>query len=165
MTAAGKQSAGLLMYRQTSDGLEVLLAHPGGPFFRNKDEGAWTIPKGAPGDGEALVDAALREFAEEVGLPVAGPLLALGEIRQKGGKVVHAWAAAGDMPAGFSPHSNLVDMEWPPRSGRRISFPEVDRVQFLSPARARAKINPAQVPLIDRLEAMLAADQGATAKQ
>jgi predicted NUDIX family NTP pyrophosphohydrolase len=165
MTAAPRQSAGLLMYRQGAGGLEVLLAHPGGPFFRNKDEGAWTIPKGAPGLGETLVDAAVREFTEEVGLPVTGPLLPLGEIRQKGGKVVHAWAAAGDMPAGFTPRSNLVDLEWPPRSGRRISFPEVDRAEFLSPARARLKINPAQVPLIDRLEAMLAADQGATAKQ
>lgn len=166
MSSPGKQSAGLMLYRRRSGALEILLAHPGGPFFRHKDEGAWTIPKGAPSEGESLMDAALREFAEEVGLPVQGPLIPLGEVRQKGGKVVHAWAAAGDMPPDFIPHSNLVELEWPPRSGRQIRFPEVDRAEFFSATAARAKINPAQVALIDRLEALLAAaDQGATAKQ
>src|SRR5687768_8896908 len=111
-----KQSAGLLMYRRRPEGVEVLLAHPGGPFFRNKDQGAWTIPKGAPAPGETMEQAALREFAEEVGLPVSAPLRPLGEIRQKGGKLVHAFAAAGEMPAGFTPQSNLVELEWPPRS-------------------------------------------------
>lgn len=135
--------------------LEVLLAHPGGPFFRNKDDAAWSIPKGAPEAGETLEQAALREFAEEVGLPVEGPLLPLGEIRQKAGKVVHAWAAAGDAPKDFEPRSNLVEIEWPPRSGRRLKFPEVDRAAFFSVEEARRKINPAQVPLIDRLLRLL----------
>jgi predicted NUDIX family NTP pyrophosphohydrolase len=150
-------SAGVLLYRRRPAGLEVLLAHPGGPFFRNKDEGAWTIPKGAPDEGEELTAAALREFSEEIGLPVAPPLLPLGEIRQKGGKTVHAWAAAGDGPDDFAPLSNTVELEWPPRSGRRVQFPEVDRACFFALDEARRKINPAQVPLIDRL-AELAAD-------
>jgi predicted NUDIX family NTP pyrophosphohydrolase len=150
-----KLSAGLLLYRRGPAGLEVLLAHPGGPFFRNKDDGAWTIPKGAPAPGEELIDAAVREFGEEVGLPVAPPFLPLGEIRQKGGKVVAAFACAGDAPTDFAPASNTFEVEWPPRSGRRQRFPEVDRAQFFSLAEARQKINAAQVPLLDRLELAL----------
>jgi predicted NUDIX family NTP pyrophosphohydrolase len=154
--SAPKLSAGLLVYRQGPEGLEVLLAHPGGPFFRNKDDGAWTIPKGAPAPGEDLVTAALREFGEEVGLPVAPPFVPLGDVRQKGGKLVAAFACAGDAPAGFTPASNSFELEWPPRSGRRQLFPEVDRAQFFPLEIARRKINPAQVALIDRLEATLA---------
>ena len=165
MTATGKQSAGLLLYRQGRAGLEVLLAHPGGPFFRNKDEGSWTIPKGAPAEGETLEQAARREFAEEVGIPVSAPLAPLGDIRQKAGKVVHAFAAAGDLPDGFTPVSNLVEIEWPPRSGRRLRFPEVDRAQFFPLATARVKILAAQAPFLDRLLALLGQDYGASAKQ
>src|SRR5688572_30597031 len=109
-------SAGVLMYRWTDRGLEVLLAHPGGPFFTRKDAGGWTIPKGEPDAGEALEAAAAREFTEETGLLVVGPLVSLGEIRQKGGKTVHAWAFEGDLPPGFTPASNTFEMEWPPRS-------------------------------------------------
>lgn len=150
-----KRSAGLLLYRHGPEGLEVLLAHPGGPFFRNKDEGAWSIPKGAPAPGEDLVAAAIREFAEEVGLPVAPPFLPLGEIKQKGGKVVAAFACAGDAPAGFAPASNSFELEWPPRSGRRQLYPEVDRAEFFPLPIARRKINAAQAALIDRLEAAI----------
>ena len=154
-TTAPKLSAGLLLYRQRPTGLEVLLAHPGGPFFRNKDDGAWTIPKGAPAPGEELMAAAIREFGEEVGLPVAPPFLPLGEVKQKGGKVVAAFACAGDAPPDFTPASNTFELEWPPRSGRRQQFPEVDRAEFFPLAVARQKINAAQIPLLDRLEAAL----------
>jgi predicted NUDIX family NTP pyrophosphohydrolase len=129
----------------------VLLAHPGGPFFLKKDEGAWTIPKGEAAVGEDLQAAALREFAEEIGLPVAGPLLTLGEIRQKGGKVVHAWAFEGEVPTGFRPASNLFELEWPPRSGRRQQFPEVDRAELFDIVGAQVRINPAQIPFLERL--------------
>jgi predicted NUDIX family NTP pyrophosphohydrolase len=148
-------SAGVLMYRRTDRGLEVLLAHPGGPFFVKKDAGGWTIPKGEPAPGEALEAAAAREFTEETGLPVTGPLASLGEVRQKGGKTVHAWAFEGDLPPGYVPASNAFRVEWPPRSGRLQRFPEVDRAEFFQVPEARAKINPAQRPLIDRLCALL----------
>jgi predicted NUDIX family NTP pyrophosphohydrolase len=150
-----KISAGLLMYRPGPAGLEVLLAHPGGPFFRNKDAGAWTVPKGEPGPDEDLRAAAVREFGEEIGLPVAGPLLPLGEIRQAGGKVVHAWAFAGEVPAGFVPASNTFELEWPPRSGRRQRFAEVDRAEMFALPAAREKIMPAQLPFLDRLCALV----------
>jgi predicted NUDIX family NTP pyrophosphohydrolase len=154
-SALGNVSAGLLMYRRGPAGLEVLLAHPGGPFFRHRDEGAWTIPKGRPATGEALEEAAVREFQEETGLSVTPPLLPLGEIKQKSGKTVHAWGFEGDLPPGYVPASNNFRVEWPPRSGRLQRFPEVDRAEFFSVAAARAKINPAQRPLIDRLCALL----------
>jgi predicted NUDIX family NTP pyrophosphohydrolase len=154
-SASGNVSAGLLMYRRGQNGIEVLLAHPGGPFFRHRDEGAWTIPKGRPSPGEQLEEAAIREFKEETGLPVAEPLLPLGEIKQKSGKTVHAWAFEGDLPPGYVPASNAFRVEWPPRSGRLQRFPEVDRAEFFQVPEARAKINPAQRPLIDRLCALL----------
>jgi predicted NUDIX family NTP pyrophosphohydrolase len=155
--AAAKVSAGLLMYRRGEHGLEVLLAHPGGPFFARKDDGAWTIPKGVPEEGEELRAAAAREFGEETGLPVSEPLLALGDIKQKGGKTVHAWAFAGDaLPPAFLPRSNTFEMEWPPRSGRRQSFPEIDRAELFGLDVARRKINPAQIPFLDRLLELLA---------
>ena len=154
---AGKNSisAGLLLYQRGPGGLTVLLAHPGGPFFRHKDAGAWTIPKGEPAPGEALLETARREFAEEIGLPVSEPLIGLGEVRQKGGKEVHAWAFEGAVPAGYVPRSNSFEIEWPPRSGQRASFPEIDRAQLFSLEEARARINPAQIAFIDRLEAAL----------
>lgn len=146
-------SAGVLLYRRTAAGLEVLLAHPGGPYFKDRDDGHWTIPKGEPDAGESLADAALREFAEETGLPLAadGPRIELGSITQKGGKVVSAWAIEGDLDPREA-HSNLVEIEWPPRSGRVLAFPEIDRVAWFEPAEARRRIKASQVPLIDRLE-------------
>jgi predicted NUDIX family NTP pyrophosphohydrolase len=153
-------SAGLLMYRQGDAGLEVLLVHPGGPFFRNKDDGFWSIPKGLPDAGEALPEAARREFSEELGLPVSGPLLSLGEIKQKGGKTVHAWAVQGDLPAGFVLSSNTFEAEWPPRSGRHQFFPEIDRAEFFSLEEARIKINAAQATFLDRLLAIEDEDAG-----
>lgn len=149
-------SAGLLMYRRGGGGLELLLVHPGGPFFRNKDEGAWSIPKGEVGPGEDLLDAAVREFGEEIGTAPDGPFLALGSAKQKGGKAVHAWAFEGDCdPSAIV--CNTFTIEWPPRSGRRMEFPEVDRAAFFGPEEARRKINPGQVPLIDELERIVAA--------
>ena len=146
-----KKSAGLLMYRRTEGGsLEVLLAHPGGPFWRGKDEGAWTIPKGEYDENEDPLAAAMREFGEETGFAVSPPLLPLGAIVQKSGKRITAWAFAGDCdPAQL--RSNTFEIEWPPRSGRMRSFPEIDRVEWLSLDAARRKINPAQCALLERL--------------
>lgn len=149
-------SGGILLYRRTPVGLELLLAHPGGPYFRDRDEGHWTIPKGEPDADEALLVAAVREFAEETGLTVPeGARLELGTITQKGGKVVHAWAVAGDLDPATA-QSNQVEIEWPPRSGRMQSFPEIDRVAWFDWSEARRRIKEAQVPFIDRLEEALA---------
>jgi predicted NUDIX family NTP pyrophosphohydrolase len=134
--------------------VEILLAHPGGPFWKNKDAGAWTIPKGEPADGEDLLAAAIREFKEELGVDATGPFQSLGSITQKAGKVVHAWAFEGDLdPAEIQ--SNVFEMEWPPRSGRKIAFPEVDRAEFFSLEEARGKMNAAQVEFLGRLEKLL----------
>lgn len=145
-------SAGILAYRRRERRLEVLLVHPGGPFWRNKDDGAWSIPKGEFGPDENPETAALREFVEELG-PAAsvGQLMPLGEVRQRGGKVVIAFAGNGH----FDPEalkSNTFEIEWPPRSGRRQSFPEVDRAEWFSLEMARTKLLSAQVDLIDRLQ-------------
>lgn len=149
--AKHRLSAGLLMYRRASVGLEVLLVHPGGPWFVNKDAGAWSIPKGEPNDGEELIDAARREFREETGVePPAVELLPLGEIRQKAGKVIHAWAFEGDCDPGRIT-CNTVRLEFPRGSGRWQSFPEVDRAAFFDLAAARDKINAAQAEFLDRL--------------
>lgn len=148
-------SAGLLMYRRGGSVIEVLLVHPGGPWFANKDPGAWTIPKGEPADGEQLIDTARREFHEETGLAVPdGELLTLGQVKQKAGKVVHAWAFEGDCdPTKIT--CNTFRMQYPPGSGQWRTFPEVDKAAFYDLAAARGKINPAQVPFLDRLaEAM-----------
>lgn len=158
-------SAGVLLYRRTADGaLEVLLGHPGGPFFARKDAGHWSIPKGEVDDGEAdLRDVALREFAEETGhvLDVShDDLLPLGEIVQKGGKTVVAWAVEGDLDPDRA-HSNTFPLEWPPRSGRTVDVPEIDRVAWCTPDAARALVKPTQIPLIDRLEAILVRTSGA----
>lgn len=145
-----KRSAGLLMFRRRPE-LELFLVHPGGPFFRNKDEGAWTVPKGEIEGGDDALGTARREFREETGLVVPEEgYIELGELRQKGGKIVLGWAFEGDCePEAL--RSNTFEIEWPPRSGRRQSFPEVDRAAFFSPADARRKINPAQTAFIDRL--------------
>lgn len=141
------------MFRRASDGLEVLLVHPGGPFFRNKDDGAWTVPKGEVAEGEELLERARIEFEEELGIapPVLGNWIALGSVKQKGGKTVHAWAFEGDCPADFVAVSNTFELEWPPRSGRTQQFPEIDRADFFSIAEGKRKINAAQVAFLDRL--------------
>jgi len=152
-----RTSAGILLYRLGGSGpggLELLLAHPGGPYFERKDLGDWTIPKGEPdGEDEPLADVARREFAEETGttLDPSSPVLELGSIVQKGGKVVHGWAIEGDLDPATA-HSNEIDIEWPPRSGRRRQFPEIDRVAWFDPAEARRRIKSTQIPFIDRLE-------------
>jgi predicted NUDIX family NTP pyrophosphohydrolase len=151
-------SAGLLMFRRRSADLEVLLVHPGGPFFARKEEGAWSIPKGEAAPGEDLLTRAKTEFEEEIGFAPDGLFLPLGSIRQKGGKTVHAWAVEGELPSDFRLLSNTFELEWPPRSGRRQTFPEIDRAEFFDKATARRKINPAQIELIDRLATMLAID-------
>jgi predicted NUDIX family NTP pyrophosphohydrolase len=149
-----KASAGLLLYRRASNGLELFLAHPGGPFWKSRDAGAWTIPKGVPDPGEDLLTAARREFEEETGLRPTGPFIPLGMVRQKAGKLVHAWAWEGDAdPAQVT--SNSMKTEWPRRSGRWLTFPEVDRCAWFTPSVAREKLNPAQVELVDRLEGAL----------
>jgi predicted NUDIX family NTP pyrophosphohydrolase len=150
---AAKESAGILLFRNR-DAPEVLLVHPGGPFWAKKDLGAWSIPKGGVEDGEDPRRCALRELVEELG-PAAPPLAAaglieLGSIRQKGGKLVHAWAAEGEFdPAALD--SNCFELEWPPRSGARREFPEVDRAEWFDPAEARRRILAAQAGLVDRL--------------
>ena len=145
------KSAGLLMYRRTAQGaLQVLLAHPGGPYWRGKDAGAWTLPKGEYADPEEALGAARREFLEETGFEPAPPFIPLGEIVQKSGKHIAAWAFPGDFdPARL--RSNSFEIEWPPRSGRRQRFPEIDRVDWFGLAEARHKLNPAQCALVERL--------------
>jgi predicted NUDIX family NTP pyrophosphohydrolase len=152
---APRISAGLLLFRRGARGLELFLAHPGGPFWKGRDAGAWTIPKGLAEEGEDPLAAACREFEEETGLAPRPPFLALGSVRQKAGKVVHAWAWEGDAdPAKVT--SNSMQTEWPRGSGRWLTFPEVDRCAWFDPRSARENINPAQAALIDRLEAELA---------
>lgn len=147
-------SAGLLMYRRQHGELQVLLVHPGGPFFRNKDAGAWTIPKGEVQPGEELLAAACREFAEEIGSKLAGEFLPLTPVKQKGGKTVHCFAVAGDVdPAKIV--SNTFQLEWPPKSGRLMDFPEVDRAEWFTPATAAQKINAAQAAFISELQTKL----------
>ena len=154
MTTRANISAGILLFRRLGKRLEVLLAHPGGPFWAGRDAGAWTIPKGVVGANEELLAAACREFEEETGLQVAGPFQALGSIRQKAGKTVYAWACEGDADVP-SLRSNVMRTEWPRGSGRWLTFPEVDRYGWFEPRTARQKLNPAQIDLIDRLEALL----------
>jgi predicted NUDIX family NTP pyrophosphohydrolase len=152
-----RRSAGILLYRLRQGQVEVLLGHPGGPFFGRKDLGNWSIPKGEPGSDETDLElTARREFEEETGHRVpAGPLIDLGRVRQKGGKVVYAWAAEGDLdPAQAT--SNTFSFEWPPFSGRMKTYPEIDRVDWFAPEEARRRLKEAQLPLLDRLEAVLA---------
>jgi predicted NUDIX family NTP pyrophosphohydrolase len=145
------QSAGLIMFRIRDCVLEVLLAHPGGPFWQRKDLGAWTIPKGEIDNAADLLATAQREFEEETGLKPTGPYFPLGSVTQKSGKVVHAWAFYGDCDPSKI-RSNLAEIEWPPRSGKRITIPEIDRAAFFGLSEASQKLNPAQVPFLARLE-------------
>jgi len=148
-------SAGLLMFRRRGGALEVLLAHPGGPFFAKKDDGVWTIPKGEAASGEDLLTRAQIEFEEELGIPPQGNWIDLGSTKQKGGKTVYAWSFEGDLPDSFKLKSNIFEIEWPPRSGKLKEFPEIDRAEFFGEEVARRKINPAQVAFLDRLRAVL----------
>jgi predicted NUDIX family NTP pyrophosphohydrolase len=150
------RSAGLLLFRGSGESLEVLLVHPGGPLWTRRDAGAWSIPKGEYVDREDPLAAASREFEEELGVaPPDGEPIPLGEVKQRSGKIVIAWALAGDLDAAAIT-SNTFEMEWPPRSSRRQEFPEVDRAEWFTIAQAREKLNPAQAELLDRLQAALA---------
>ena len=140
------------MFRLQEGALEVLLVHPGGPFFRNKDDGSWTIPKGEAGEGEDLQARARIEFEEELGItPAEAAWIDLGTVKQKGGKTVHAWAFAGVLEPNFELASNTFELEWPPRSGKKQQFPEVDEAKFFPLELARLKINQAQTVFLDRL--------------
>jgi predicted NUDIX family NTP pyrophosphohydrolase len=146
-----KVSSGLLMYRVREGALEFLLVHPGGPFWKNKDAGAWTIPKGEVQSGEDLLVAARREFHEELGIEPNGIFDELKPVKQKGGKVVHAWAFEGDCDPEKC-RSNLFQMEWPLGSGKQAEFPEVDKAAWFGMQEARVKINPAQIPFLDEIQ-------------
>ena len=155
------QSSGILLYRRRSGGLEVLLVHPGGPYWKHLDQGSWSIPKGIAEGDEALDAVAAREFAEETGFDLAAvtidashPTLDLGEVQLKSGKVIRAWAAEGDLDPALST-SNEIEIEWPPRTGRRLVIPEVDRVAWFDLDEARRRVHPAQASFVDRLEVAL----------
>jgi predicted NUDIX family NTP pyrophosphohydrolase len=147
-------SAGILLFRVCGGVLEVFLIHPGGPYWRNKDAGVWSIPKGLLEQGDDALTAAKREFREETGSPVDGECIALAPLRQPSGKVVHAWAVEGDIDAS-SITSNVFSLEWPPRSGRQQEFPEADRAGWFTLAAAREKILAGQRGFLDQLEAQL----------
>ena len=147
-------SAGLLLFRRQGGSFEVFLAHPGGPFWRGRDAGAWTIPKGVVDDGEDPLDAARREFGEETGIRLTGPFVPLGSVRQKAGKTVHAWAVEGDADADAIV-SNTTRVEWPRNSGKWITYPEVDRCAWMGPEEAKEKLNPAQAEFLDRLSSLM----------
>ncbi|WPV01299.1 NUDIX domain-containing protein [Mucilaginibacter sp. cycad4] len=148
-----KQSAGILLYRKAPHGLQVFLVHPGGPFFKNKDEGSWSVPKGEYLPDEDPLAAAKREFQEETGHEIAGNFIALSPIKQKGGKTVLAWAVEGSIDQ-ENIKSNTFEIEWPPRSGKKQTFDEIDRAEWFDIATAKIKINPAQAALIDELAAI-----------
>ena len=147
----GKQSAGILLYRKQDNQLQIFLVHPGGPFFKNKDEGAWSIPKGEFSDDEDALSAAKREFEEETGSTVNGKLTSLKPVILKSGKKVLAWAVEGNIDH-EKIYSNTFEIEWPPKSGKKQSFPEIDRGGWFNSGEAKLKVNPAQVGLIDELE-------------
>ncbi|MCC6163031.1 MAG: NUDIX domain-containing protein [Acidobacteria bacterium] len=149
-----KTSAGVLLYRQGAEGVEVFLVHPGGPYWSRKDAGAWTIPKGEIEPGEDPLAAATREFLEETGSEVAGPFRALGSVRMRSGKVVYAWATEGEIDA-TAIRSNVFSMEWPPHSGRQRQFPEADRAAWFTIGEARTRILTGQAPLLDTLVKLL----------
>jgi len=149
------QSAGLVLYRQRDGKVEVLLVHPGGPFWQRRDEGVWSIPKGELAENEAAIDVARREFHEELGAPAPpGEVIPLGAVRQAGGKTVHAWAVPGDLDVTRTT-SNTFELEWPPRSAKMQTFPEIDRAAWFDLDTARRKVLPAQRAFIDRLEEQL----------
>ena len=146
-----KHSAGLVVYRKRTGGVEVLLVHPGGPFWKNKDDGAWSIPKGEFTEGENPLAVARREFQEEIGQPIDGDFAALAPIKQRSGKTVHAWSIETDVDVSQT-HSNTFTIEWPPRSGKHQDFPEVDRVEWFPLDTAMKKINAAQQELLQQLQ-------------
>lgn len=150
-------SAGLLLYRLKDSRLECFIAHPGGPFWKNRHKGAWTIPKGIVEEDEDHLQAAIREFTEETGVTPHGPYQSLGSVRLKSGKIIHAWAWRGDADAD-SVCSNTATMEWPRGSGKTITYPEIDRCGWYSPDEARRLMNPAQAELVDRLEELVDAE-------
>lgn len=147
-------SAGILLWRRVGNGVEVLLGHPGGPIYAHRDHGHWSIPKGEVKSGEELEDVARREFEEETGHPLVGDLVPIGEVTQRGGKRVVAWAVEGDLDPATC-HSNTFPMEWPPGSKRYLDIPEIDRVAWFDPAEARLRVKDRQIPFIDRLEVLL----------
>lgn len=149
-----RTSAGIMLYRLRSRVLEVFLVHPGGPYWARKDDGAWSIPKGEIEESEDALEAAQREFREETGSAVAGPFEALTPVKTRGGKLIRGWAASGDLDPSTL-RSNLFSMEWPPRSGKMQSFPEVDRGDWFGLDEARVKINAGQLPLLDELAILL----------
>ena len=146
-----KRSAGIVVFKRKDARLEVLLVHPGGPLWKNKDAGAWSIPKGEPEEGEELLSTAQRELREEIGLEAKEDLKDLGSIQQKGGKTVHAWAFEVDADMVVAQVSNSFELEWPPRSGKRQTFPEIDRAEFFSLEEAAIRINQAQRAFLERL--------------
>lgn len=150
-----KTSAGLILYRMKGKEIEVFLVHPGGPYWTNKDEGAWTIPKGEFNSDEDPLDAAKREFTEETGFSADGDFKKLATIRQKGGKQVHVWALEGTIPSSKIV-SNIFTIEWPPHSGEQKAFPEVDRGEWFPITKAKLKINESQIPLLNELKTLLA---------
>jgi len=149
-----KTSSGILLYRFINQDLEFFLVHPGGPFFKNKDDGHWTIPKGEPNDGEELRDCALREFSEETGFSITGKMIELIPVQQKGGKKVYAWAMSGNIDP-VKIISNMVELEWPPKSAKVQRFPEIDKASWFTRNQAIKKINPAQQSLILQAEELL----------
>ena len=154
-----RQSAGLLLYRRSQGRLEVFLVHQGGPFWKTKDQGAWSIPKGEAAEADDLFETAVRELREETGFDATGPAVALPPVKQAGGKTVHAWAMEAELDADAIV-SNTFTLEWPPRSGRMQEFPEVDRAAWFDVTEARRRINAGQVPLLDALEERLAGSLG-----
>ncbi len=154
---AHKKTAGLLLYRIRDSAVEVFLVHPGGPFWAKKDEGAWSIPKGEFADDEQPLSAATREFQEETGFSMEGNLMALAPLKQRSGKLVYAWALEGDCDAGAI-KSNLFSMEWPPRSGKRQEYPEVDRASWFTLESAKRRIVPGQIAFLEELQQMLDSD-------
>lgn len=154
-----KQSAGILLFKKEDQQLKVMLVHPGGPFFAKKDAGHWSVPKGEFEQGEDPLEAARREFREETGYPLKGKEIPLQAVKQKGGKVVLAWAVPGDLDVSAI-RSNTFEIEWPPRSGRRRSFPEIDQAAWFSIEEARVKINPAQQAFLDELIQLIETKKG-----
>jgi len=154
---AHKKTAGLLLYRIRDSAVEVFLVHPGGPFWAKKDEGAWSIPKGEFADDEQPLSAATREFQEETGFSMEGNFMALAPLKQRSGKLVYAWALEGDCDAGAI-KSNLFSMEWPPRSGKRQEYPEVDRASWFTLESAKRRIVPGQIAFLEELQQMLDSD-------